>query len=288
MSVPTVRLTARARLGEGPVWDHQSSLLYWVDIYNHRVHQFNPVTRHEHYIDVGETVGAIAVVNDSTLIMALRHRLAYLNLETEQIIPILDIETDKPSNRFNDGKCDAAGRFWVGSMSTNKSEGCLYRYSAADGLTVVETGLTISNGLGWSPDNRTFYLTDSPLKTIFAYDFDLVTGNISNRRVFINLNHEPFFPDGLTVDSDGCLWVAMWDGWCVVRFSPDGQELARIPLPVQRPTSCTFGGDNLNTLYITSAAVGLSEAEIQKSFYSGDVFAIVPQVAGWPCYRFLD
>ncbi|NET10857.1 MAG: SMP-30/gluconolactonase/LRE family protein [Merismopedia sp. SIO2A8] len=228
--------------------------------------------------------------------MALRNGLSSLNLATEVVTPILDVEADKPHNRFNDGKCDSAGRFWFGSMCTTGQQGCLYRYSATDGLTHMQTGLTISNGLGWSPDDRTFYLTDSPLQKIFAYDFDATTGNIENRRTFIDLTHESFFPDGLTLDAEGCLWVAMWDGWCVVRFDPNGQEMERVQLPVQRPTSCTFGcpldsplGDNTpNSLYITSASVGLSEAEIQDSFLSGDVFSVETHTEGLPNYRFRE
>lgn len=316
-------LTARARLGEGPVWDERSQLLYWVDIYNHRVNQFNPATGRNRFIDVGETVGAIALVEPANgasapetsgaetaasekLIMALRHGLAYLDLGTGQVTPITTVEPDKPLNRFNDGKCDTHGRFWFGSMGSDGAQGALYRYGKgpstccsaptpssatsemANPLTHLESGLNISNGLGWSPDNRSFYLTDSPLQTIFAYDFDEETGSIGDRRVLIDLTHESFFPDGLTVDSEGCLWVAMWDGWCVVRFDPTGAEMGRIQLPIQRPTSCTFGGKTLNQLYITSASVGLSEAEIETSFWSGDLFCVETNVQGLPSHRFVE
>lgn len=311
---PTIQpiLTARARLGEGPVWDDRSQLLYWVDIYNHRVNQFNPATGRNRFIDVGETVGAIALVDppqsadaangpdSETLIMALRHGLAYLNLGSGNVTPIITVEPDKPRNRFNDGKCDTKGRFWFGSMSSDSKDGALYRYGHARStinsqddtagkdapLICMESGLEISNGLGWSPDNRTFYLTDSPLQTIFAYDFDEATGTIGDRRVFIDLTHESFFPDGLTIDSEGCLWVAMWDGWCVIQFDPQGKEISRIQLPVQRPTSCTFGGKALNQLYITTASVGLSEAEIEASFWSGDLFCVETETIGLPTQRF--
>ena len=302
-------LTTRARLGEGPVWDERSQRLYWVDIYNHRVHQFNPETGRNRFIDVGETVGAIALVESSKatdqtdsehLIMALRHGLAYLDLGTGHVTPITTVEPDKPLNRFNDGKCDPQGRFWFGSMSRNGKEGSLYRYGHTASLTnniddssgknttltQVESGLEISNGLGWSPDNRTFYLTDSPLQTIFAYNFDEETGTIGDRRVLIDLTHESFFPDGLTIDNEGCLWVAMWDGWCVVRFDPTGQEMSKIQLPVQRPTSCTFGGKDLKQLYITTASVGLSETEIETSFWSGDLFCVETGTTGLPSHRF--
>ncbi len=280
-------LESRARLGEGPVWDSTQNLLYWIDIHNHRVHQFNPVTRKDLFFDVGDVVGAIATAGADRLIMALRHHLAFLNIQTGEVNRILEIEGDLPDNRFNDGKCDSQGRFWFGSMcSLEKPQASLYRYDNDGSLHVIETGLTISNGLGWSPDQKTFYLTDSPQQKIYAYDFNLVTGNITNRRIFVDLTHEPFYPDGLTIDSEGHIWSAMWDGWCVIRFNPNGEEILRIKLPVQLPTSCTFGGEDLQTLYITTASVGLSQAEIEKSFYSGDLFALQTDVTGLPINTF--
>lgn len=279
-------LKARARLGEGPVWDSEQQLLYWVDIYNHCIHQFNPATNHDRTFEVSDTVGAIAVTSQERLIMALRHQLAFLDLKTGEVETILPIEADQPQNRFNDGKCDVRGRFWFGSMCTVGPKAKLYCLDTDRSLRIMETGLTISNGLGWSPDSRTFYLADSPLKTIFAYDFDLESGSIEHRRVFVDLTAEAAYPDGLTVDQDGCVWSAMWDGWCIIRFDPQGHELERLSMPVQRPTSCAFGGPGLKNLYITSASVGLSEAEIQDSFFSGDLFCFESSVKGQPMYRY--
>jgi sugar lactone lactonase YvrE len=267
-------LEARARLGEGPVWDSTKNLLYWVDIYNHRVHQFNLMTGKDIFFDVGDVVGCVAVAGENRLIMALRHSLAFLDIQTGVVTPIIDVERDIPDNRFNDGKCDPQGRFWFGSMCPGKSQGSLYRYDPDGSLHVMERGLAISNGLGWSPDGKRFYLTDSAVQKIYVYDFDDVKGDISNRRVFVDLAGESFFPDGLAVDCEGYVWSAMWDGWCVIRYSPLGEEVLRVELPVQRPTSCCFGGEDLRRLYITSASVGLSEEEIQKSFYSGDLFCL--------------
>lgn len=274
-------LEARARLGEGPIWDSTKNLLYWVDIHNHRVHQFHPATGKNCFFDVGDVVGAIAIAGKDRLIMALRHHLAFLNTQTGEVNLILEIEGNLPDNRFNDGKCDPQGRFWFGSMcSLEKPQASLYRYDNDGSLYVMETGLTISNGLGWSPDEKTFYLTDSPQQKIYAYDFNSVTGSITNRRIFVDLTNETFYPDGLTIDSEGHIWSAMWDGWCVIRFNAKGEEILRIKLPVQLPTSCTFGGEDLQTLYITTASVGLSQTEIEKSFYSGDLFAIQTDVTG--------
>jgi sugar lactone lactonase YvrE len=279
-------LEARARLGEGPIWNSTQKLLYWVDIYNHRVHQFNPATGDNSFFDVGDVVGAIAFAGENRLLVAQRHHLAFLNTQTGLLTPILEIEAKLPDNRFNDGKCDAQGRFWFGSMSPEKPQASLYRYDPDGSLHLMQTGLTISNGLGWSPDQNTFYLTDSPQQKIYAYDFNSVTGSISNRRIFVDLTSESFYPDGLTIDSEGYIWSAMWDGWCVIRFNPEGEEILRINLPVQLPTSCTFGGQDLQTLYITTASVGLSQAQIENSFYSGDLFALQTDITGLPNYNF--
>ncbi|MCW5314406.1 SMP-30/gluconolactonase/LRE family protein [Nostoc sp. KVJ3] len=280
-------LESRARLGESPIWDSTQNLIYWVDIYNHRVHQFNPATGKDCFFDVGDVVSAIATADADRLIMLLRHHLAFLNTQTGVVTRILEVEANFPDNRLNDGKYDPQGRFWFGSMcSLEKLQASLYRYDTDGSLHLMETGLTISNGLGWSPDQKTFYLTDSPQQKIYAYDFNSVTGSISNRRIFVDLTHESFYPDGLTIDSEGYIWSAMWDGWCVIRFNPKGEEILRIKLPVQLPTNCTFGGDNLRTLYITTASVGLSQAEIDKSPYSGDLFALQTDVTGLPTCNF--
>ncbi|MGI0483902.1 SMP-30/gluconolactonase/LRE family protein [Pantanalinema rosaneae CENA516] len=285
-SAPQNILTVRARLGEGPCWHSGDRVLYWVDIYNHRVHQFNPATGEHQWFEVGEVVGCLAPAGAQRLIMAMNHQLAFLDTCDGTVTPIVTIAHSHPETRFNDGKCDAAGRFWFGSVSVHENTACLYSYDATGTVKVKETGLTISNGLGWSPDNQTFYLTDSARKTIYAYKFDLASGDLSDRRVLIDLTAESFEPDGLTVDQEGCIWSAMWNGWCVIRFDPAGQEMMRVPMPVQRPTCCVFGNPDRMTLYITSASIGLSETEIQASFYSGDLFSLPTEVTGLPTYAF--
>ncbi len=279
-------LTARARLGEGPVWDPQRQCLYWLDIYNHRVHRFDPETGADRHWPVGDVVGCLGLTEEHRLILAQCDRIAFLNLDDGTLSPILTLEADQPDNRFNDGKCDPQGRFWFGSMSDHDGQASLYRYDPDGSVHIMETGLTISNGLGWSPDGETFYLTDTPKQTIYAYDFAPTSGAISNRRPHITLTHESFYPDGLTVDQEGCLWVAMWDGGCVIRFDPQGQAIARVDLPVPRPTCCVFGGPDLQDLYITTASVALSQKQIQQFVTSGDLFCLKTEVAGLPCDRF--
>lgn len=284
--LPHVVLVARARLGESPLWDATHQMLYWVDIYNYRVHQFNPLTMHDRFFDVGDVVGPIALAGDHRLLIAQRDRLAFLDTKTGELTPLLSLEADKPENRFNDGKCDSQGRFWFGSTHPEAPQGTLYRLDADLSVHVMETGLTIPNGMGWSLDDTTFYLTDSPRQVIYAYDFDAATGEIGDRRKLIDLTAESFYPDGLTIDAEGCLWSAMWDGWCVIRFDPQGKEMLRISLPVPCPTSCTFGDRNLSTLYITTASVGLSQQQIDQSVCSGDLFSLPTHVTGLLSHQF--
>lgn len=281
-------LTARARLGECPVWDANRQQLFWVDVYNHRVHQFDPATGRDCYFDTGDVVSAIVLTNSDRLLVALRDRLAFLNTQTGEVTPVYQIKFPHSDTRFNDGKCDSQGRFWIGSVSEAPGQAALYRYDPDGSLHVMEIGLTISNGLGWSPDEKTFYLTDSAHHKIYAYDFEVETGAIRNRRVLVDLSDEAVEPDGLTIDRQGNLWSALWDGWCVACFNPTGQEILRVKLPVQRPTSLTFGGSDLTDLYITSASVGLSQKEIQQGFYAGDLFHLAANFPGMPTQSFIS
>lgn len=280
-------LAVRARLGEGPVWDGESQALSWVDILNHRVHRFLPETGEHRVYEVGDVVGCAIPASGNRMLLALRHTLAVLDLTSGVVEHILTVEQDNPAGRLNDGKCDSHGRLWLGSMCSGECDaGKLYRYDPDGRLHTMDTGFGIANGLGWSPDDRTFYLTDSPARKILAYDFDPEAGAINNRRVFANLAGEEFFPDGLAIDEDGCVWSAQWAGSCVIRFASDGRELLRVPVPVKLPTSCAFGGSNLTGLYVTSASVGLSEQELEENFFSGDLFCVQTGVRGLPTHRF--
>ena len=280
---------ARARLGEGPVWDAASRVLYWVDIYNHRIHRFDPAAGRDEVLRLPEIVTSVVPTRTGRLLVSLRHDLATLDPSSGELTRTLTLEADRPGNRFNDGKVDARGRFWIGTMSADEPEqGSLYRYDPDGSVRTMVTGLTISNGMGWSPDRKVFYHTDSPTRRIFAYAHDEESGEITDRRLFADLSADSSFPDGLTVDAEGCIWSAQWDGWCVIRFAPDGREIDRVQLPVQRPTSCCFGGPDLRTLYITSASVGLSEREIQACPLSGDLFWMEADVPGLPSDPFGD
>lgn len=268
-------LDARSRLGEGPVWDAATQTLFWIDVYNHRVHQFDPATSQDRYFDTGEVVGALAPAGPDQLIIARRHSLAFLNPQTGDIQPLVQLEFPSPSDtRCNDGKCDPQGRFWIGTCSDTPGAAALYRYDPDGRVQTMETNLTISNGLGWSPDGGTFYLTDSTPHKIYAYDFEPRSGTLSRRRVLVDLSAEAVEPDGLTIDAQGNIWTALWDGWAIACFAPTGQELCRIKMPIPRPTSLTFGGSDLSDLYITSASVGLSQKQVQECPIAGDLFCL--------------
>lgn len=279
-------LAARARLGECPLWDADRQLLFWIDIHNHRVHQFDPATGSDRYFDTGNVVSAIVLADNNRLLMALGDRIALLNTQTGEITVLCQTAFPYPNTRFNDGKCDSHGRFWIGSISEAPEQAELYRYDPDGSMHVMETGLTISNGSGWSPDGSTFYLTDSAKRRIYAYDFEAETGAIRNRRVLVDLTQEAVEPDGLAIDQQGNLWSALWDGWSVACFSPTGQEISRVSVAVQRPTCVTFGGANLTDLYITSASVGLTQKEIQRGFPAGDLFRFPTRSPGMLPNRF--
>jgi sugar lactone lactonase YvrE len=279
-------LAARARLGECPVWDPDRQELAWVDVYNHRVHRFDPASGRDDFVELSDPVGAIAPAGADRWLVAMGDQLALVDLPGGQIEPLNRVAFPRPRTRFNDGACDSRGRFWVGSISDEPGQASLYRADADGSIHTMQTGLTISNGLGWSPDDLTFYLTDSPQRKIFGFRFDAETGSISDRRVVVDLGDEAVEPDGLAVDTEGNLWSALWDGWCVVRFDPHGKELDRIPLPVQRPTSVAFGGPDLTDLYVTTASVGLTQKEIQRGFHAGDLFRVAAPCAGSPANHF--
>lgn len=279
-------LAARARLGEGPSWDGGAGVLWWVDIHNHRVHRWDPAAGEDTVYEVGETVGCAHPAADGRVVLALRRGVALLDPASGAVEPLAALLPERAGLRLNDGKCDARGRLWVGSMSAEEGGAALFRVDPDGSAREAVGGLTMSNGLGWSPDGATLYLTDSPARTILAFDFDAEAGTLSGRRVFADLSRADSVPDGLAVDAEGCVWSAQWGGACLVRFAPDGGELLRVRLPVPHPTSCAFGGGDGTDLYVTTASIGMTEEEIEDAFESGDLFVLRPGVAGPPAARF--
>ncbi len=276
---------ASALLGEGPVWSPRTNTLYWVDILMPSVHAYHAVDGSASEVRLG-SMASIAIPKASGgLLIATPGGLMTLDLETKRTTPLCHPEAERPANRFNDGKCDRRGRFWVASMDmgTALNRGSLFRVDADGSWRKMDTGFTVPNGLGWSPDDTRMYFIDTFRKVLFEYDFDLMSGSISNRRTLIDFTDADGRADGLTVDDEGCLWIAMWDGWHVVRYAPDGREIQRIRMPVPRPTSCCFGGRDLDTLYVTSASVRLTEQTLVEAPLSGSLFAMeIPGVRGLP------
>jgi sugar lactone lactonase YvrE len=264
-------------LGEGPVWDSASKSICWVDILNGNIHEFFPSKKEYKKIEIKEMVGAVALCTNGDFIAALKSGLAFVNRDSGEITFWHHPEAHLPENRFNDGKCDPAGRFWVGTMALSERQGAGSLYTIESDLShsLKIEGVTISNGMAWSPDHKTFYFIDTPTFEIVAYDYDINTGNISNKRVAVTVPKKEGFPDGMTIDSEGMLWIAHWNGWQVARWNPfTGQKLLSIPLPAARITSCTFGGENLQDLYITSASIGLSEKQHEEQPLAGSLFVV--------------
>lgn len=279
MIQPEHFISIGSKLGEGPLWHPQQELLYWVDIEGHCFHRFSLDTGIRETVQVGQPVGCLAFRESGGLVLALRDGLGFWDPDQKQLEIIQDPEAERGQGRFNDGRVDRQGRFWAGTLGDD-THSSLYRLDPDHSIHVMESGISIANGIGWSPDNSLMYFTDSPTGIIYVYDFDLETGSISNPREFVHVPPEEGVPDGLAVDRDGFVWSAHWDGWRISRYDPAGAVERVIYLPVQRPTSCAFGGPNLDQLFITSARTGLSDAEKREQPFAGDLFMLPAEVQG--------
>lgn len=291
MKVETSLIPGQSRLGEGPLWHPDEQALYWVDIHQARIERFHPASGARRTVQFTEAVTALGIRASGGFVTAGNSGFGFWNGHSELIEPILDPEAGLPENRFNDGTVGPDGRFWAGTMCEQVDlqappPGSLYRLDADLKAEKLIGGLHISNGLGWSPDRAHFYLTDSPRKIIYRYEYDPASGEIANPQVWVHSLDGPGVPDGLAVDADGCIWSAQWGGWKVIRYDPDGRAMLEIRLPVEHPTSCAFGGPNLDELFITSAWTPLTAAERAEQPLAGDVFHFSPGVRGLPPNRF--
>jgi sugar lactone lactonase YvrE len=281
-------LPAHALLGEGPLWDAPTRRLYWVDIKRREVHRFDPATGQDACWPVPEDVGSVAVRAGGGLVVALRSGFHFLDLETGALQPVARPEPERVENRFNDGKVDRRGRFWAGSMHDPETAptGALYRLEPDGRCQRMVDGLVCSNALCWSPDGRVMYHGDTGRRVVWAWDADPATGEIANRRVFVRLGEDEGAPDGATVDAEGGVWLAHWNGWRLTRFDPDGRAERVVPLPVQRPTCPAFGGPGLDVLYVTSATIGLGPGDLARQPWAGGILALAPGVRGLAEARF--
>lgn len=287
---PAVKLLvdAHADVGEGPFWHAREGVLYWVDIPPGLVHRYDPATGQDSVFHVGQTVGAARPRASGGLVLAVTDGFASLDTKTGKVEMLADAERDRPDMRMNDGACDSSGRFWAGTMPFNEHEpiGALYRLDADLHVNKMVEGVTISNGIAWSLDDRTMYYIDSATKGVDAFDYDAASGSISNRRRVATITVSGAVPDGMTIDSEGYLWVALWGGWGVHRFAPDGTLDRVIALPVAQVSACTFGGPDLQDLYVTSAARGRTAADLEKEPHAGGLFVCRPGVTGRPTHSF--
>lgn len=288
-------------LGEGPVWDEESGRLYWVDGTGRRVGKpslwrMDPRSGKVENWNLDHDVGALALRKGGGAVMALDDGFYFYDYDQGKLDLITLIDADNPRTRLNDGKCDRRGRFFAGGMDDKEElKNCaIWRLDPDLKVTKVDEGIICSNGPCWSPDNKTFYFADTFQKEYWAYDYDIETGALSNKRVFADLHGEPGVADGSTVDAEGCLWNAQVIGGDLVRYAPDGSVERRIGMPVKNLTSVTFGGPNLDEIYVTSmarvkhpAVHELFAKQAKPQFMAGGLFRITGLgIKGLPEPRF--
>ncbi|HSN94694.1 MAG TPA: SMP-30/gluconolactonase/LRE family protein [Anaerolineaceae bacterium] len=274
-------INTRNKLGESPVWSTREQVLYWTDIEEQLVFRFNPETSQFSTFELPSKVGSFGLVEDSGLILAVQDGFAFWDGYGKSIKMLQKTIPEQSPCMMNDGKVDPMGRFWAGSKGP-KGLASLWFLEKQNRLHKVLTGLGISNGLDWG--TNVFYFTDSLDARIYRYDYDLATGQIENPTVFFE--SPKGVPDGLCIDREGNVWSAIWDGWKVIQLSPEGKILSEIELPVQRPTSLCFGGPTLQTIFITSASVDLSDEALAAQPMAGHLFAIETKTSGRPCNYF--
>jgi len=280
---------AQAALGEGALWDARASRLWWVDIDGCRLHAFDPLAGHDVEWPIGQKVTTVVPRRRGGLILGLQHGIAAFDPATGQLTALVDPEAHLPDNRFNDGKCDPQGRFWAGTMSMVRQPraASLYCLDADGRVSQRLEGVTTSNGLCWSRDGRTMYYIDTGTRQVDRFDFDPDAGAISNRRPIIRFADGMGRPDGMTIDADGMLWIAHWDGSAVTRWNPDsGTMLMRIDVPALNVSSCALGGPKLDTLYITTARNRTSPEQLERFPHAGGLFACVPGPVGLPAFEY--
>jgi sugar lactone lactonase YvrE len=272
-----------ATCGESPIWSVREQALYWTDNLGGRIHRLDPESGSAESFVLGQNVMAIGLRESGGLLLALAKQLAFYEPGGE-LEPLMDVEQDRPRNRFNDGKADRRGRYWAGTMNDvdwDEPSGSLYCLDPGLELSRLQGEVVCANGLGWSPDDRTFYFCESFRYAIFAYDFDADSGALSARRVFATVDRTSGgFPDGLTVDAEGGVWSVHNGAGRVVRYAPDRRVTHEVEVPVPQPTSCIFGGRDLDVLYITTSRQNMSSEQLARYPLSGSVFAVRPGLSG--------
>jgi sugar lactone lactonase YvrE len=277
-------LALNTQLGEGPIWSVKEQVLYFVDLTPGIIYRYDPVTAELKSYHLGFSVGVLALRAKGGLVLGCKHGFMFWDAKTGTT-PIANPIANKPGMRFNDGAVDHKGRFYAGTMDEKDSKlqtGDLYRLDPDGSVHTMATGRRVPNGIGWSLDRKIMYFTDSPFRTIYAFDYDAATGDLANLRPFIVVPEGEGTPDGLTVDSEGCIWSARWGGWCVARHDPTGKLERVLKVPVVRPSAPAFGGRNLDELYITTACTTITDAERAEQPWLGSLLRARPGVKGQP------
>ncbi|WP_157842944.1 SMP-30/gluconolactonase/LRE family protein [Bacillus sp. FJAT-44742] len=279
-----------SELGESPIWDDEKKKAYWVDITGERIHEYDPENGKVRSIKTGQMVGAVAPTSQGKLVAAMQHGFYIVDMENHNFHFLSDPEEEKANNRFNDGKCDTEGRFWAGTISLTRETGAaaLYCLNERRKVRKMHSPVTVSNGLAWNRDRNCMYYIDTPEQQVVVFNYEFQTGDIFTPRPVIDFTEEKGKPDGMTIDSEGKLWIAHFEGGKVSRWDPDtGEKQEEINLPASLVTSCTFGGKDLNQLFVTTADVKLTEKEKKEQPMAGFTFVItLADVTGLPPNRY--
>jgi sugar lactone lactonase YvrE len=287
---PEIVVDARAKHGECPSWDAARGVLYWVDIFGCALHVFDPRAGRDRVVCLDREICCAAPRRAGGVVAGMRGGFAFVDPNGGAVTMLANPETHLPGNRFNDGKCDPAGRFWAGTCAENcdvPGAGSLYCLDRDLSCRKALGGLTIANGMAWSADGRTLYYIDTPTLEIWAFDYAEDAGSICNRRTAVRVPKEEGYPDGMTIDAEGMLWVAHWGGSRVCRWDPrSGAKQGEIGFPAEHVSSCVFGGPDLADLYVTTSRLGLDAAALARQPLAGGLFRVRPGVRGTPTHVF--
>ncbi|WLD92848.1 SMP-30/gluconolactonase/LRE family protein [Alkalihalobacillus sp. AL-G] len=273
----------KCSLGEGPIWDHERNSFYWVDIIGKKIFKYDSTIDEVNIANFDQHVGCVSPRKSGGLIVALQDGFFFYDWEDEVLKQINDPESHLEDNRFNDGKCDPSGRFWAGTTDSVgiDGKGALYLLDTDLRVSKMIDNVGTSNGLAWSPDHKHMYFIDTPTKQVVQYNFDLISGGIDQPKIAIQFPANVGLPDGMTIDQDGMLWIAHWGGSGISRWNPStGKQLDFISIPAINVTSCIFGGEELNELYITTARIGTTDEELNRYPNAGGIFKLKTNVKG--------